>query len=84
MSIVHTKKLVKYLVRVRVSAYSFVKDWVRVGIRLELVRVTNSHSGPPREQVKKGHVTVECKVINHHPRRFHAQLLSFRRIISLC
>ena len=32
------KKLVKYLVRVRVSAYAFVRDWVRVrvGIRLEV------------------------------------------------
>ena len=49
-------------------AYAFIRYWVRVrvGIRLE-VSVSNSHSGPPRELVKKSHVTVECRVINHHP-----------------
>ena len=41
MLLVHTlydlKNIVKYLVRVRVLANAFVKDWVRVriGIRLE-------------------------------------------------
>ena len=35
---IHIRKLVKYLVRVKVLAYAFVRDWVRVrvGIRLDL------------------------------------------------
>ena len=37
------------------SAYALVRDFarVRVGIRFKKIRVSNSHSGPHREQVKK-------------------------------
>ena len=46
------------------SAYALVRDFdrVRVGIRFKKIRVSNSHSGPHRKQVKKSR---DCRVLSN-------------------
>ena len=45
-----------------------LRIWLGLGLGSDYrVKVSNSRSGPARERVEKSHVTVECRLINHHP-----------------